>query len=145
MNIQELSVGDWIKTNDEDPRGSRECTIQNIEKWRNNYVLVVKFKDVSIDTLVWCCFDPIPLTTEILEKNGFELDKHSRWYILKFNDKKINVWIDRTGQGRIEISQPNVFDPEWYIKYANIECLNIAVHQLQHALRLAGIEKEIVL
>ena len=78
MNIQELSVGDWVKTTDKDFRGSRECTIQNIEKWRNNYVLVVKFKDGSIETLGLGCFEPIPLTPEILEKNGFV--KQNKFY-----------------------------------------------------------------
>lgn len=138
MNIQELSVGDWIKTNDEDYRGARECTIQNIEKWRNNYVLVVKFKDVSIDTLGSCCFDPIPLTTEILEKNGLE-------FIDDGNDAIIFLCSD------MYWAKLCVGDCFWSIGVHSKDRLDAVicdvkyVHQLQHALRLAGIEKDIVL
>lgn len=87
---------------------------------------------------------PIPITAEILEKNGFEFEKASRWHICELEDKtKINVWIGRNNEGRIEVSKPDIFEGGYHFKYADIEVLNIAVHQLQHALRLAGVDKEI--
>ena len=130
MNIQELSVGDWIKTGDEDFRGSRECTIQGIEKWRNNYVLVVKFKDGSIETLASRCFDPIPLTPEILEKNGWSKEYDDVWECGVWRIKQINKCLF-------------VLYNE---KYDYDFCVYIdTVHELQHALRLAGVGKEIEL
>ena len=138
MNIQELSVGNWVKTTDKDFRGSRECTIQNIEKWRNGYVLVVKFKDGSIETLGSCCFEPIPLTPEILEENGFE-------FIDDGNNAIIFLCCDMFW------AKLCVGDCFWSIGVHSEDRLDAVmcdvkyVHQLQHALRLAGNEKEIVL
>jgi hypothetical protein len=156
MNIQELSVGDWIKTTDEDFRGSRECTIQNIEKWRNNYVLVVKFKDGSIETLGSDCFEPIPLTPEILEKNGFKLFTEKHFGFIP-DIEHPDTWIcdikDTIKKNNVRI---------WMFKQNHnwcLHCINHSIgssnnlgkayitdaHELQHCLRLAKIDKEIVL
>ena len=68
--------------------------------------------------------EPIPLTPEILEKNGFICDGWSWWYldfrIVLSTSKGVSVVCGR--QKRFEF-----------------------VHELQHALRLCGIEKEIEL
>lgn len=81
--------------------------------------------------------EPIPLTPEILEKNGF-----------KYNDEEVYddcIWSDGNIMLRLEygfrIVVTNDFDDEstnrtpFVLRY---------VHQLQHALRLCGIDKEIV-
>lgn len=153
MNIQELSVGDWIKTNDEDSRGSRECTIQNIEKWRNNYVLVVKFKDGSIETLGSYCFDPIPLTPEILKKNCFvEHKRFNETYeyttllgttlrqciITKYESKQFNVLTVREEDTKKEGN-----DLERVSKHLNLIIPEVYVHHLQHAFRIIHPNKEI--
>lgn len=155
MNIQELTVGDWVKTTDKDFRGSRECTIQNIEKWRNNYVLVVKFKDGSIETLGLGCFDPIPLTPEILEKNGFV--KQNKFYdtyeyttllgvtlrqciITKYQSKQFNVLTVREEDTKKEGN-----DLERVTKHLNLIIPEVYVHHLQHAFRIIHPDKEILL
>ena len=75
---------------------------------------------------------PIPLTAEILEKNGFT--RFGPDYILKGNHF-----------GLENPSTPsNYLDNYWLrvsIKAVHIEY----VHELQHTLRLCGIEKEIML
>ena len=80
--------------------------------------------------------EPIPLTPEILGKNGFEKSEHG-WYC----NRKIDAWEIEIYIGRIETSvkiNKGIFP---YIN--NIDCH--FVHQLQHALRLCGIDKEITL
>lgn len=155
MNIQELSVGDWIKTTDKDFRGSRECTIQNIEKWRNGYVLVVKFKDGSIETLGSGCFEPIPLTPEILEKNGFV--KQNKFYdtyeyttllgttlrqciITKYQSKQFNVLTVREEDIKKEGN-----DLERVSKHLALIIPEVYVHHLQYAFRIIHPNKEILL
>lgn len=155
MNIQELSVGDWIKTTDTDFRGSRECTIQNIEKWRNNYVLVVKFKDGSIETLGSNCFNPIPLTPEILKKNCFvEHKRFNETYeyttllgttlrqciITKYNSKQFN-----TLTAREEDTKKEGNDLERVSKDLNLIIPEVYVHHLQYAFRIIHPDKEIQL
>ena len=71
---------------------------------------------------------PIPLTPEILEKNGFS-DKYAEddlSYATDYSGDVIAVHICGNG---------GIMD-EMYFNY---------VHELQHAMRLCGIEKEIIL
>ena len=88
---------------------------------------------------------PIPLTPEILEKNGFEIvsarDDNAGTmekyfyprigYVYRFSNGEWEV--DLIGYGR---------GFSGAAKYRGVIC---SVHELQHALRLCGIEKEIVL
>lgn len=74
------------------------------------------------DDFSW--IEPIPLTAEILEKNGFVQDDESWWYkdfrIVLSSSKGVSLVCGRQ------------------IKFCY-------VHELQHALRLCGIEKTIEL
>ena len=141
LKISDLSVGDWVRyDNGVTPysirsivrTGDQECVVLKDNMYPDGITGFVKY------------LKPIPITAEILGKNGFEFEKASRWHICELEDKtKINVWIGRNNEGRIEVSKPDPFDNGYHFKYADIEVLNIAVHQLQHALRLAGVDKEI--
>lgn len=81
-------------------------------------------------------FEPIPITPKILKKNGF-IQRESGWYIP--NTPRLDLGIlsfgidDGCGTGFAKM--PN----EDFVFFAEY------VHKLQHALRLAEIEKEIVL
>lgn len=139
LKISELSVGDWVQ----DGNGII-AKVRGIENWSNGYILNVQTVSGSICTLSATGALPIPITAEMLEKNGFEFDKASRWHICELEDKtRINVWIGRNNEGRIEVSRKDPFDGEWHFNYADIEVVKITVHQFQHALRLAGVDKEI--
>jgi hypothetical protein len=139
LKISDLSVGDWVQNDYGD-----YVKVEGIWQGCNSNYQVDIFCDGKIATILPCHLHPIPITSEILEKNGFEFEKASRWHICELEDKtRINVWIGRNNEGRIEVSKPDLFDDGYHFKYADIEVLNIAVHQLQHALRLAGVDKEI--
>lgn len=90
--------------------------------------------------------EPIPLTPEILEKNGFVFDGTKDWLY-----KNEHVFFS------IRVTPPQP-DNEWWDEGATgfeiwdndsdiiIEGRKqIFVHELQHALRLCGIEKEVEL
>ena len=92
-----------------------------------------------------CCAEPIPLTPEILEKNGFKYENHHGFRISsdllyvcisKYDDddyeEELAPYTYVTG-GNSDFGDDGVY---FYLNY---------VHELQHALRLCGIKKEIVL
>lgn len=87
----------------------------------------------------WWDLEPIPITPEILEKNGFKQDPKSRSrksHQIITNDVYISWW-----KGRLNI----MYKPFVGHSTNHINCDGKYVHELQHALRLAGIEKEILL
>lgn len=77
---------------------------------------------------------PIPLTGEILEKNGFVL--RGKTYILKWRGADIH-W--RKTDGYASITAPNNLKLEGWCSISNgYFCY---VHILQHALRLCGFDE----
>ena len=92
------------------------------------------------DDFSW--IEAIPLTAEILEKNGFPLDVEETNHPL-YKGTEIKEYI---------ISMPPngykehlIWNGEYYIMFDSPKVRIDYVHQLQHALRLCGIDKEIVL
>lgn len=131
IKISELSIGDWV--NQKMNNGAYQ--VQWIER---EMVGLIKHTGTEEDgsiclTAVPLSFiEPIPLTPEILEKNGLcvvEEDADFSEYEL-FGSENFSIFhIKGTLHYRLETPQ------------ASVVCWN--VHQLQHALRLAGVEKEI--
>lgn len=78
--------------------------------------------------------EPIPLTPEILEKNGFRKNgEYNEWNIGEWNERPfIGISLDRQSM-RVKHLGSDIF----------VENKVVYVHQLQHALRLAGVGKEI--
>lgn len=124
IKISELSVGDWVRYD----RGTDAVQIMGIYV-RNNQECVVMSDSYFPDGVIGFVerIKPIPLTHEILEKNGFE-ENCERWYNsearMEFEQYKCG-WCRTINCGEYSV---------YFIKY---------VHQLQRALRLEGVEKEI--
>lgn len=94
---------------------------------------------------VWVEYlEPIPITTEILEKNGFKRTKRYN-YIYKDNYCEVRVSI----VPKLKIA--NIVIVESHINVGirgalfDINMNMSAIHELQQAMRLLGIEKEIIL
>ena len=126
MNLDELMIGDWV---DNTYHG-------RIEKWRpENWFQHLNGKMMPM-RIIGRDIEPIPLTSEILEKNGFSPNGEecwsckAGWLIPSEYDKEgvVKSWDTSI------IGEKNGFDG-----------IIFYVHQLQHALRICGIEKEIVL
>lgn len=138
LKISDLSVGDWVMVNE---RPRKISVLANV--WNGlNEVLVgyvthvypggyngVFYKPIEK-------IKPIPITAEILEKNGFE------------STTKPNVFI--LTHGKLQLYVSNEFDG-WTMSFVNFMkrlCIlqvirKSYIHDLQHALRLAGVDKEI--
>ena len=125
MKVNELMIDDWV--------------LHPVSGMPDKVVSITS--DVELDD---GCFyrdvDPIPLTPEILEKNGFVEFTSDNWQIvidnimieLRAPEHNMAIWLDW-----------NEHDTGTYASYMfpRPDC----VHELQHALRLCNIEKEIKL
>lgn len=128
MKAKDLMIGDWVY--DTILKGNTKVEMLSLSGIKGDF-----HENVCDENT----FEPIPLTPEILEKNGFGFIKNDNtksvwngWWIYK--DLELGVCcLDRIQNWPCFI---NIDD-------ANIKCEY--VHQLQHALRLCGIEKEIEL
>ena len=144
MKPEELMIGDYITFSD----------VQNDDNCPKLKVIALNEVDVYVsvdgDPVADLCgpedIAGIPLTPEILKKNGFEKLDFSHYHI-----KDRTLVLDADGKWKGPLSwhwvftemdtnakgQPVVID--YYVATINY------VHELQHALRLCRIEKEIIL
>ena len=135
IKISDLSIGDWVRYD----RGTDAVQIMGIYV-RNNQECVVMSDSYFPDGVIGFveCIKPIPLTPEILEKNGFV--KCSRYCT-----SRTTAYIkDFTFVNHLE--ERKVWRVKIYGEEGLVELCSILVHhthQLQHALRLAGVKKEI--
>ena len=149
LKVSDLSVGDWVGIDQAELNiPSDDLATAYIEKLRKP----IRIKGISEDSdmvladieivdewgsIMMKCEDlrPIPITAEILEKNGWE----------RYNDKFCQ-FVYFCGDMRI-ISHDSmdwtiaIFNEDW--TKSKIRTRILHVHQLQHALRLAGVDKEI--
>ena len=128
MKANELMIGDWVGRVFDDKR----IDYRQVD-WIRTGEIGMRYQKV------WAigCIEPIPLTAEILEKNGWERDIDKEW---KYNNSHIlphycYQWEKRNV--KIEM-------------YAGLEGFTIsliigrrfyAVHELQHVLRLYGLDE----
>ena len=132
-------VGDWVSYKDDPPyivRGTSICKVVTIDNG-------IDHRNVMDDAI-----NPIPLTDEILVKNGFKYayneaaDTYNRQLLVanigghyievRLDKKNVAIWYD--------------YDENESGFYSDVLLdLPRTVHQLQHLLRLCGIEKEIEL
>lgn len=127
MKANELMIGDWVCT-------EHDAIPRQIDWIRTGEVGLLWNKVVTPPYLV-----PIPLTPEILEKNGFVQNPRSksrRSHQICTDSVYISWW-----RGRINI----LHKPFVGHSTNHINCDVKYVHELQHVLRMAGIEKEIIL
>ena len=134
LNAKSLMIGDWVKL------GKRILRCKNILGHTNDVV----FENGVITNIM--NIEPIPLTPEILEKNGFVKQNFDGWEYIHPDDSTFS-YIDYRILWRTD------YDNHLFIKKykesgtsATLQISDINyVHQLQQALKLCGINKEIIL
>lgn len=132
IDCKSLMIGDWVMLTDPINNGEK---VQVKEIHGDGYITVVG----GITKM----YEPIPLTVEILEKNGFIIKK--KWAQLgNFGNSPLIMWhfvddpILRNYNTELEIHQNDTGKV-----HVRIPCKY--VHELQRALRLCHINKEITL
>lgn len=124
MKLEELMLNDWVLYNENPCKVARISERLFLEK--DGKVFFAPIEKIS----------PLPLTMEILEKNGFEV--HRQYATLT------EYWLD-IPQKWVRVA------PDSYIEIYNGVNKNVHidgkyyVHELQHALRLCEIDKDIIL
>lgn len=161
LKISNLSVGDWVNVMTEKltslvfceeieiTRGYIHSQIKGI---REDGYIAVETADGRYTLVDIGCIGPIPLTAEMLEKNGFM--RCSDEFVIYEYTTRLGKML-RTTQVRFTTPQSiNVFLHDTTIErgYYHREKTSVSilrdevyVHDLQHAIRLAGVDKEIVL
>ena len=128
MKPEDLMVGDWVLIFDKTPVkvdciGNVEVYLSepNGQDWRVTYEHI----------------KPIPITPEILEKNGWFYPKQSSW--MKLDNPHKELWGCTHTDGTFWLYSSGDCDKDEC--FAEIKY----VHELQRALKVCGIDKTIVL
>ena len=120
MNVKDIMIGDFVEYN------SQITKVIGISS--DGFIDVTgEFENVAIGTV-----QPIPITPEILEKNGFTYEKVFNCYSNEYANIR---FVEKNGRLTATIIT-DIASVMISIRY---------VHELQHALRLCKIDKEIVL
>ena len=131
MKANDLMIGDWVM----DGKNIAQITLITCDG-----IIETTFnKSSNIEVI-----EPIPLTSEILEKNGFTKSTpppgiHARCYELDNKKDKYHLTIADYNKYKRLLLDVDSEDSECF----NIKC--DYVHEFQHALRLCGIDKTIEL
>ena len=131
LKISDLSVGDWVRY------GGIDYQVKSIDGAFERVTLIgnKEQRDESIYAL-----HPIPITAEILEKNGLfrhEEDTDNPQRIVLSNHFIMARTYTDVDWWRVLIYDEEIPSKELF------NGIIYSVHQLQHALRLAGLDKEI--
>lgn len=140
MKAEELMIGDWVRNTEFGKNGiDRIEDVEPRRVWLEHGTTYVPL----------CYIEPIPLNPEILKKNGLvkidDLEGVSRYYI-KLLDEETRCVISFSFYDLI-VGGVKTLLKCWYEFRGGTnsihKCNVLYVHELQHALRLCGIEKEI--
>ncbi len=131
MKAEDLMIGDWVSF--------RSAFLDRVDG------IAIGGHSVHLEHDRWqpvSDLKPIPITPEILKKNGFSLDEFGEWYEREVLVKERNHWVNVAFRN----DGVAVYDLDILTGGKSSICVHKNyVHELQHALRLCGIDKEIVL
>ena len=157
MKANELMIGDWVHVEAHRGFNAQNVKVESIpdpdddNEYGHHYGHIGAwlesddndFRDVEAKHL-----QPIPLTVEILEKNGWKHEFDKTGYMVKYDLGKEgkNCWMMwAIKEHNLDIQRQDENLDMYNLKVSRVVIPCDYVHQLQHALRLCGIEKEIKL
>lgn len=136
MEAKDLMIGDYVYNH-----RNWECPIVEIHK--NSAIVIARY--YGEEEFLLSDLRPIPLTQEILEKNGWEkcnidVVDDDEQYGCAYGSFYVTWW------RKVKLLSFYFEDKNAGLHYEMISELPTKyIHQLQHALKLCGIDKEIVL
>lgn len=145
MKVEELMIGDWVRIANVESNLAmyRDARVRVCEIYKfNDYEKInVRVGGNTYKVEVSEELEPIPLTPDILEKNGFRVVYEGELHTSYFQD------IDRF-HAEIKVDKVGIYQ---HLSMRDglgdivevVECKY--VHQLQHILRFLGIQKDIKL
>ena len=148
LKISDLSVGDWVEIDHEEygwePARLNVCGDIGVGAY---------FKDIDSDEeydCTLCQLRPIPITPEILEKNGFTRGS-SEFPIYEYTTllgkilRATQVYLTTPQSVNVFLHDTSIERGYYHREKTSVHILRdeLYVHDIQHALRLAGLDKEI--
>lgn len=141
MKANELMIGDWVQVPsliDNEEHYDAWCRVKQL---RDCDLDVVGFKELKYDEI-----EPIPLTLEVLEKNGFaqfSVGMFNRGFLFEYKEKDILILVS------LDLPKLPNLNKKHFVSikhlYHDVKIAIDYLHELQHVLSLCGIDKEIVL
>lgn len=134
MDAKDLMIGDFVldKAVSDNPVQIEQINEQNVYyKHRKGYI------SVAVELL-----EPISLTKEILEKNGFSYDKTYKFAKITIANYYVLVWFDYDAKNidYVQIKEQYNNKDVATSKLTNLYFTHIQnVHELQHAMRMVGL------
>ena len=151
INVTDVMLGDWVLYEHKNTKWETESThYLKVENVTSRDICMRNGDYARVQCTGYGCIKPIPITPDILEKNGFEeLMNESEVSAARFGRKPGPTGVWQYGFGQFDSV---AYVPEQsflrikFMEGCQADIANIKyVHELQHALRLCGIEKEIIL
>lgn len=135
MKANELMIGDWVSLFQGNCDFSPcNCKVNSISEYEIGIDGCDEYDYATLPLLF-----PIPITPDILEKNGFiEINDDEKWYKMQLLEENDFIGLENFedyGWVFAAVVFPDLIN-HLSIKY---------VHELQHAFKLCNIDKEIVL
>ena len=125
MEAKDLMIDDWVACEGKNGK-VKELREHKLSLKTENSVMIVYYNNV----------EPIPITSEILEKNGFVTNRYGE---IELNDEL------GTSETNI-VLEPTYSEEYYWWRINNNLIVKIKyVHELQHILKLVGIKKEVKL
>ena len=145
MKADELQIGDWVYVSKNFTQKYHKIReLSNDDDTVLGGIYVNKYGVENNSVFSPNETEPIPITPEILEKNGFKRSCQYN-YIYKDDYCKVRVSV----VPKIKIDNIDLGEPAANVSIEgalfDINMVMTAIHELQQALRLCGIEKEIIL
>lgn len=134
MNNLEYIPGDLVMVKESALQFAKDKIFKVISSLRSGFVKVVMLNDSSTTySISNNAVRPIPLTSDILEKNGWKKEKYHDWYMLAL-ERTLLYLVEGTG-----------IDGAWSVcvglNMSNIASISF-IHQLQHLLFALNINHE---
>ena len=141
MIVKGLMIGDWVRIKKNVPD---DAYFMHDDMFRGMNIRVDEILSNGInpdwiggeinDFLPDDAIEPIPITAEILEKNGWYIGELDLWY----RHPEVQFLMALRTSGAYLYADEEHDKREFF-------CVIQSVHELQHALRICGIDKEIKL
>ena len=146
MKANDLMIGDWVWY-DNQPYQIRQLGIFGENRDGDDYPAVCVGRPNGVGLILERNeIEPISLTQEILEKNGFSSlndEMFSACETETYSNQELKIYLSHIGceYNPVQLVVYMGYEPQERVVLRMMPCQY--VHELQHALRLCKIEKEI--
>lgn len=131
LKVTELMIGDWVICY----HPTRLKCFEKVSVGLLHTMQEQEYGYIKENSPLFRIVEPIPITKELLEKNGFTVESSSSRMLFHHDNYRLCYYFNSSNR----FSSFNMIDGSL------VQKVIVNVHELQHALKLCRIDKEIVL